>query len=245
MSDPLPRLYTDLAGWFHLLTWPDEYAAGAATYRDALVAAAAGRPRTLLELGSGGGNNAFHLKRDLACTLVDLSPHMLESSRQINPECEHLAGDMRTLRLGRLFDAVFVQDAVGYLTSEEDLRLALETALVHCRPGGAALFAPDFTAETFAPATGHGGRDADGRGLRYLEWAWDPDPADTTYCTELVYLLREGGSEVRCVHERHVLGLFPRATWQRLMEESGFRVSPAPRPGEGGVGEIFVGTRPA
>ena len=31
-------------------------------------------------------------------------------SRSINPECEHVQGDMRTLRLGREFDAVFVHD---------------------------------------------------------------------------------------------------------------------------------------
>src|SRR5688572_5543710 len=119
MSSTLPLLYTDLAGWFHLLTPPAEYAEEAAAYRDALVAAAAVRPRTLLELGSGGGNNAFHLKRDFECTLSDLSAPMLEISRAINPECAHLLADMRTLRLGREFDAVFVHDAVMYLTTED------------------------------------------------------------------------------------------------------------------------------
>ena len=34
-------------------------------------------------------------------TLVDLSEEMLAVSRELNPECEHLQGDMRTLRLGR------------------------------------------------------------------------------------------------------------------------------------------------
>src|SRR5918993_593735 len=72
-----------------------------------------------------------------------------------------------------------VQDAVLYLTSEDDLRLAMATAFVHCRPGGVALFAPDFVRETFAPATTHGGHDGDGRALRYLAWIHDPDPADT------------------------------------------------------------------
>ena len=47
---------------------------------------------------------------------------MLALSRALNPECEHLAGDMRTLRLGRVFDAVFVHDAVCYMTTRADLR---------------------------------------------------------------------------------------------------------------------------
>jgi hypothetical protein len=39
-------------------------------------------------------------------TLVDLSEEMLVVSRQLNPECQHHQGDMRTVRLGRTFDAV-------------------------------------------------------------------------------------------------------------------------------------------
>src|SRR5262245_19210318 len=113
----VPALYTKLADWFHLLTQPAEYADEAAAYRDALVGAAIPRPRTLLELGAGGGNNASHLKRDFACTLTDLSPAMLACSRAINPECEHIPGDMRSLRLGREFDAVLVHDAVCYMTT--------------------------------------------------------------------------------------------------------------------------------
>ena len=46
---------------------------------------------------------------------------------------------MRTLRLGRTLDAVLVHDAVTYLTTDEDLRAAMETAFAHLRPGGAAV----------------------------------------------------------------------------------------------------------
>ena len=171
------RLYGDLAPWFHLLTAPEDYAVEAARY-ERLILESLPEAETLLELGSGGGNNASHLKRRFACTLSDLSPQMLTLSRELNPECEHVLGDMRTLRLGRTFDAVFVHDAVAYMTTESDLRDCIGTALAHTRPGGVALFVPDFTRETFTPGTSHGGHDgADGRSLRYLEWSIDADPA--------------------------------------------------------------------
>ena len=32
-------------------------------------------------------------------TLTDIAPGMLAMSESINPECEHIVGDMRTLRL--------------------------------------------------------------------------------------------------------------------------------------------------
>jgi hypothetical protein len=89
-------------------------------------------------------------------TLSDLSPNMLTVSRSLNPDCEHIPGDMRTLRLGREFDAVFVHDAIDYMTVVADLRAAVDTAYIHCRPGGVALFVPDEVKERFRPRTEHG-----------------------------------------------------------------------------------------
>jgi SAM-dependent methyltransferase len=242
-SQPSPLLYGELASWFHLVTPPEDYAVEGPYYAAAL-AGATDPAATLLELGCGGGNNASFLKARFACTLTDLSPAMLEQSRRLNPECEHLVGDMRTLRLGRTFDAVFVNDAIMYLTTEADLRRAVETAFVHCRPGGAALFVPDLVRETFRPRTDHGGQDGQGRSLRYLEWTWDPDPSDTSYVTELVYALREGDGDVRVFHDRHVQGVFPLVTWWDALTQAGFepRTAPPVEPGE--VGEVFLVVRP-
>ena len=185
------RFYGDLARWWHLISPAAEYAEEAGFAMSLLVRAAI-PVREVLELGSGGGHNAVHLKDRFAMTLVDLSDEMLEVSQMLNPDSDHHQGDMRTVRLGREFDAVFVHDAVDYMTSEADLRQAMETAFVHCRPGGLVLFAPDNTLESFQPGTDHGGNDAaDGRGVRYLEWDWDPDPEDTSTSTEYVFVLRE------------------------------------------------------
>ena len=245
MSDEEPRLYTELAGWFHLLTAPEDYAEEAELYRLLLVEACDDPPRTVLELGSGGGNNASHLKAHFELTLVDRSRQMLELSRALNPECRHLAGDMRDVRLGETFDAVFVHDAVAYITTEDDLAATIATAAVHLRPGGAALFVPDFVRERFEPHTGHGGHDGPDRALRYVEWFWDPDPADTTYVCDFAYLLREGG-EVRCVQDRHVCGLFPRATWLELIARAGLEgLHRSGPPDEEPAGtELFVGKKP-
>jgi hypothetical protein len=44
------------------------------------------------------------------------------------------------VRLGLQFDCVFVHDAVVYMLTERDLRQAIETAFVHCRPGAVAVY---------------------------------------------------------------------------------------------------------
>jgi SAM-dependent methyltransferase len=204
--------------------------------------------RTVLELGSGGGNNAWHMKAGFAMTLVDLSSAMLATSRAINPDCEHLEGDMRDVRLGRTFDAVFVHDAIDYMTTESDLRRAMETAFVHCRPGGVALLVPDHTAEAFEPGADHGGHDgADGRAVRYLEWSTDPDPSDTWIVTEYAFVLRETDGSVEVAHETHRTGLFPRDDWLRLLREAGFDANAIPEvtTEDHPPRELFLGRRPA
>jgi hypothetical protein len=166
---------------------------------------------------------------------------MLAMSRTLNPDCEHLEGDMRTLRLGSTFDVVFVHDAVDYMTSRQDLHQALQTAFIHCQAGGVALFVPDYVSETFQPSTEHGGTDANERGLRYLEWCYDPDDTDTTYTTQFAYLLREGNQAVRVEHDQHICGIFPRAEWLQLLREVGFRPEIVRDPYER---DIFVASKP-
>lgn len=164
------RLYSDLADWYPLLTPVGDYAEEAAFYLHLFQTHCKRQPRTLLDLGSGGGHNAAHLKATLGCTLVDIAPAMLRISRHLNPECEHIQGDMRSIRLGRVFDCVLIHDAVSYMTSREDLGKAIATAFAHTAPGGVAMFQPDFVTETFQPGTEAGGSDGGARGLRYLEW---------------------------------------------------------------------------
>jgi len=217
------KLYSDLAAWWLLLSPPEDYADEAAFFGKVILDKGLSPSPSLLELGCGGGSNAFHLKKMFAeVTLTDISPDMLAISRDLNPECEHLEADMRSARLERAFDVVFIHDAIDYMTTLQDLTQAITTAFIHCKPDGIALFVPDHVRETFQPSTDHDGRDGNERALRYLEWTYDPDENDTMYTTEYVYLLREGNKPARVEHEQHICGLFPRAEWLSILHEVGF-----------------------
>lgn len=218
MGTEQPKLYTELAGWWQLVSPTEDYADEAAFFGMLLRAENA---RTLLELGSGGGNVAWFLKKGFTPTLTDISGEMLMESKKQNPELEHIEGDMRALRLGRTFDAVLIHDAIMYMTGEEDLRAALVTAHEHCKPGGVVVIAPDWVAETFRPRTTHEGVDAGDRGVRYLEWVWDADPNDNNVNYEFILALKEN-DELRTVVDRQIVGVFPRATWLRLLGDVGF-----------------------
>lgn len=238
-----PLLYGSLTPWYYLLDPTADHADEAASYRGAFERAVPDA-QSLLELGSGAGNNAWHLKTRYRCTLSDLSAPMQTLSRSLNPECEHLLGDMRSLRLGRTFDVVLVHDAIMYLKSAEELAAAVETAFVHTRPGGAAVFAPDCMRETFREQTNlHAGDDGT-RALRCLEWCWDPDPSDQSFVVEFGFLLRDG-AHVDAIHDRHIVGLFPRATWLHVLRHVGFVVETFKRPlDDESEDEVFLARRP-
>jgi SAM-dependent methyltransferase len=216
--------YGVLAPWWPLVSPVEDYAAEAAYFARLLRERLPERAE-VLELGSGGGHNAFHLKRHFTLTLTDLSDEMLALSRQLNPDCAHLQGDMRTLDVKRTFDGVFVHDALSYLTTEAELVLTLSTAARHLRPGGVLLLVPDEVTETFEPGSESGGVDApDGRGIRYLEWVHPVPEGQTRGVTDYAFVVKEADGTRRFFHEAHPFGLFPRAVWEALVTRAGFSV---------------------
>jgi SAM-dependent methyltransferase len=217
------RLYTDLAPWWPHVSQRESLAAEASVHLR-LIDDALGQPaKNILELGSGGGLLAKEIEADRTIVLTDISPEMLEQSRKINPEREHILGDMRSLRLGRTFDAVLLHDAVMYLTSPDDLAATFATAAAHLNEGGVLLVLPDVVKETFEEGSVSGGSFGT-PAAQLLEWHWDPDPDDDTYRVDMCFMLRHEDGRMETVHEHHEMGLFDRATLCRLIRDAGFNL---------------------
>ena len=241
------RLYDELAYLWPIISPPEDYAEEAIHWRRAIRENLGGGRHKILELGVGGGHNLSHLTADFRATAVDISPRMLDLSRRLNPGVEHHVGDMRTVRLGRKFDAVLVHDAISYMLTEEDLRAVFTTARIHLRPGGLLLVAPDLVRDTFvggkvlrwpARSPQRSGDPA----VSVEEHLNDCDPSDTVVESLFVYTITEGGIQrVEC--DLHLSGLFSIAVWIALMQEAGFAVEALPLPGDGdGCGEhLFRG----
>lgn len=103
-------------------------------------------PMSVLDLGCGTGGHVLPLaKRGFQMTGVDLSEVMISQARQkasdqnLNAEFSH--ADIRSLALGRTFDAVISMFAVmGYQTSNTDLYSAMQAARNHLQAGGLFIF---------------------------------------------------------------------------------------------------------
>jgi len=179
---------------------------------------------TLLDLGCGGGHVDFYLKRHFQITAVDISPPMLQLARTLNPEITYLPGDMRTIRLDRLFDAVLIHDAINCMLTPDDLGAAFQTAYQHLRPGGVFITLVEVWPGSFHQnRTAVTSRKKGDVEIVFIENYYDPDPKDTSYESSFVYLIRQKG---RLVVERdhHLCGIFPVETWLRLLKDVGFAV---------------------
>ncbi len=242
----LGRIYDDLADILPLLSPASEYAAEAAFWRAILREKLGPGRHDILELGVGGGHNLSHLASEFAATAVDLSAAMLAQCRRLNPGVALQRGDMRSVRLGRTFAAVLIHDAISYMLSEDDLSAAFATAVAHLRPGGVFITSPDRFRETFHwPAVDHATHSDGVRTVTYVEYTHDPDPADTTVETIITCYIRTAAG-LRLEHDRHVTGLFPRATWRRLLAAAGLTVESRvfTLPGWPDPYELLVGTLP-
>ncbi len=77
--------------------------------------------------------------------------------------------------------------------------------------------------------------------------ALDPGGSHETYVTDMAYLLRDESGTVEVIHDRHVMGLFPRAVWLELIADAGFEPLAVPfeHSSYGNTGhEVFLGLRP-
>jgi len=242
----LPRLYTALAPYCRLVNPPEDYAQEAGFWRSAVRSRLGPGRHRVLELGVGGGSNMSHLTGDFEFTAVDAAPEMIAQARALNPGVEFHIGDMRSIRLGRRFDAVFIHDAISYLRTEDELRATFASAAAHLETGGVVVAAPDWLTETFRGPIVCTATRTDGEiELTSFEYTYDPDPADSTYESLMWYLIRRGPGPPRVEHDHHTFGLFPLATWERLIVEAGFSFERAAYEGhdDGQPGYPMVGIR--
>lgn len=218
------RLYEELSWLWPIISAPSDYVAETTSLAEKIREVAGNEATTLLNLGCGGGHHDFGLKRNFDIVGVDLSEEMLSLARTLNPEVEYEAGDMRTIRLNRLFDVVTIFDAINHMTSEEDLFACFQTGAAHLRRGGILVTIPEVTSEsniqnqTFCSTHRH-----ENMQVTFVENHYDPDPADTTFEMTLVFLIRKG-HELSIETDRQTCGVFPRTTWWRLLQQAGLAV---------------------
>ncbi len=214
--------YNELAWVDDVLSDPDEYEDEAGHYVSLIKKHCAFTPVTMLHLGSGAGGIDKVFKRHFSITGVDLSEGMLSMARALHPDIEYIEGDMRDIRLGRVFDVVAIPDGIDYMTTYNDLNRAIETAALHLNPGG-VLLVVGKTAETFQNNNFAYTGEKDGINVTLFENNYIDPLNPETYEAVIVYLIRKHGRLT--IHtDRHTLGLFSQAKWAEVFAKNGLHL---------------------
>jgi SAM-dependent methyltransferase len=222
------RLYGDLAWTWPIISPPEEYVDETKEIIGAINKFSRINVRDVLNLGCGGGHNDFTLKKYFSVISVDLSEDMLGLARKLNPEVEYLQGDMRTIRLEEQFDAVTIFDSINYMRSSDDLQAAFTTAYDHLKPGGVFVtYIEEWTEKFRQNKTTHFVRSKGDIEITLIENSYDPDPEDTSYEHNMIYLIRHN-KKLTIETDCHLMGLFPLQLWSDLMTEVGFEIHQLP-----------------
>lgn len=196
--------------------------------------------RTLLDVACGTGKHLEHLRREFACEGVDLDEGLLAVARERLPGVELRQGDMRTLDLGRTFDAVTcLFSAIGFVGGPDGLDAAAQAFARQLEPGGVLLVEPWLTPDVWLPDRPHVlAADADGIALARVTLSGLRDERVST--TEMHYVVATADGFDEFV-EQHDLYLFTRDEMRAAFEEAGFAVD---YDEEGLMGRgLWIGTR--
>ena len=146
MSEDVFQRYS---AYYDLLYRDKDYAAEAA-YVLRMLHSSVPTARTLLEFGSGTGRHGRLLADQRFDVFgVERSEMMAAAAKQSSGETKFtrggkfdcIQGDIRTVNLGRTFDAVLsLFHVVSYQTSNSDLLHTFNSAARHLKPGGVFLF---------------------------------------------------------------------------------------------------------
>lgn len=143
------KIFDAYSAYYDLLYHDKDYE-GETAYVLRLLSKHMESPRSALDLGCGSGRHMACMARSgIAVTGVELSASMcgraMAARAALDPETarriELVQGDVRTVRTGRLYDAVTALFHVAsYQTTNADLVSFFKTASSHLRPGGLFLF---------------------------------------------------------------------------------------------------------
>ncbi len=142
-------VFAGYSRYYDLLYRDKDYAAETRWIAD-LLQRHAPEARSLLEIGSGTGLHAARLAElGYEVTGIDMSTGMLEAAEarraKLDPEIasrlSFSAGDARTFRLGKKFDAVIsLFHVMSYQTSNVDFAYAMASTREHLNDGGVFVF---------------------------------------------------------------------------------------------------------
>lgn len=199
-----------------------------------LVALIRGRDpdaRSLLDVACGTGKHLELLRASFPDVAgVDLDEGLLAIARQRLPDVPLTMADMRTVDVGRTFDAVTcLFSSVGYLCDAGELASAIGRMAAHLAPGGVLVVDGWVRPDAWWPGTHVQAlaETADGVAAARVARTWREGDRSVLDMRYLIATADDGFAQER---ERHELTLFTDAEYRRAFEAASLEPEAVPSP---------------
>ena len=180
--------------------------------------------RTLLDVACGTGAHLAFLRERYEVAGADVSPEMLAVAReQLGDDVPLEVADMRTLHLGRRFDAVTcLFSSIAYVLDADGLRQTMRRLVDHMNVGGVLIVEgwvrPDVWMDGHRPPAEYA--DDGTLGVARLTHSRRENRITTL---EMHHLVRDQ-SGIEHFVEHHVMAMFPPAEYVAAAESAGLGV---------------------
>jgi ubiquinone/menaquinone biosynthesis C-methylase UbiE len=176
----------------------------------------------LLDVACGTGLHLKHLKDDFSCTGVDISKAMLKIARKNAPGVTFKEADMKTLKLGKQFDAITcLLSSVGYVKTYANLKRTIQNFSTHLKKGGLVLIEPSHANSFYVKGEPHittyNGKDAKIARINVTK------TRQATAVLNMHILIAERGKDAKYFRDAHELGLFGINKTLGIMKEAGLK----------------------
>ena len=187
--------------------------------------------RSLLDVACGTGKHLELLRASFPDVAgVDLDEGLLAIARQRLPDVPLTMADMRTVDLGRTFDAVTcLFSSVGYLCDAGELASAIGRMAAHLAPGGVLVVDGWVRPDAWWPGTHVQAlaETADGVAAARVARTWREGDRSVLDMRYLIATADDGFAQER---ERHELTLFTDAEYRRAFEAASLEPEVVPSP---------------
>lgn len=89
------------------------------------------------------------MKHHFQVTGLDISPDMLALCRELNPDVPTICADMQDFTVDEAFDVIYIDDAISYINTKDDVRRVLKNCCKHLAEDGLMILTPDVFKEDF------------------------------------------------------------------------------------------------
>ena len=178
--------------------------------------------RTILDVGCGTAEHHKFLKEKYVMKGVDLNTDLIAVSNDKNKDCKYYVADMRTMDIGKTFDAVLcLFSSIGYLRSQNELEQAFTRFAKHLNPGGVVIVEPWFTPDKWTPGNRHV-LNAENEQMKVCRMNHSVLEGDVSVLNFHYMINSEKG--VDYFSERHELKMFTTKAIIGAFEKAGFKV---------------------